>query len=149
MHIFELPWDGKRVGAEKAVMDWFHKCMSSWFSTSRSSDTMMRGTSSEAISILSLASNESVRMLYEVGLFVKKDEKRFSVSPDGIVFIDCMPVTDATNWTPRLVVQSSMKKVTLFPVEVRSLTSEDRLSSVLHAHVVGIKIFEATSTIVK
>lgn len=72
-----------------------------------------------------------MRIVYDVGLLMKKDAMFYGASPESMVLIDWMSLAGATDWTPSLVVQSSFETVALVPVDVKSLISKDRLSSVL------------------
>lgn len=93
-----------RHGTDKSIEEWFMKCMDSWFSSSRSTEVMMRGTANETIDITSLQSNDCIQIVYETGLIEEKNEVYYACSPDGIALVDWMTLEEASGSTPSLVV---------------------------------------------
>lgn len=59
-----------------------------WFSSSRSTEPMMRGTANEGAVMSSLNGRDFVKCIYECGMLGKKNETWLACSPDGIAIID-------------------------------------------------------------
>jgi YqaJ-like viral recombinase domain len=62
--------------------------VSSWFSTARSTEAMMRGSRNEPSVMNALERKDFVKCLFEVGMIAKKGKSWMACSPDGIAVID-------------------------------------------------------------
>jgi hypothetical protein len=60
----------------------------SWFSSVRSTDSMMRGTINKALVVNALSRKEFVKGIFEVGMIGKKENNWMACSSDGISVID-------------------------------------------------------------
>jgi hypothetical protein len=60
----------------------------SWFSTSRSTESMMRGTVNEDAVLCALKAKAFVRDVFAVGMLASKDSPWRASSPDGVALID-------------------------------------------------------------
>lgn len=62
--------------------------MGSWFSSSRSTEAMMRGTANEGAVFAALSAKSFVVAIYECGMLVKTEADWLACSPDGVALID-------------------------------------------------------------
>lgn len=60
----------------------------SWFSTSRSTESMMRGTGNESAVLAALSRKHFVVGVFEVGMVGVKDSGWIACSPDAMALID-------------------------------------------------------------
>lgn len=59
-----------------------------WFSSSRATEAMLRGTANEGAVVAALAAKSFINALYECGMLARRDEDWLACSPDGVAQID-------------------------------------------------------------
>jgi hypothetical protein len=79
---------GPARGNEKTPQQQLRSCADSWFSRSRSTEAMMRGTVNEGACVSALAKLAFVKTIFEVGMIALKEAPWIACSPDGIALID-------------------------------------------------------------
>ena len=77
-----------KLTVEELEKNIFDELVSSWFSHSRSSEAMKRGTKNEEAAMIALRGLDFVTECWECGMLGIKEHPWIAVSPDGIAVID-------------------------------------------------------------
>ena len=96
--------------------------MSSWFSSARSTESMMRGTINEPAVMEALTSKDFVIAVFEVGMLALPSSPWLACSPDGVALIKVQDVDD----------------LVVCPVEIKSFVASSSLDRMLASASVSV-----------
>lgn len=73
-------------------------CIDSWFSTSGSTEEMIRGTCNEDRALSALQNKDGVHFVFETGLPMKHDETYYACFMDGVALVDHIVMGGFDGW---------------------------------------------------
>jgi transposase-like protein len=109
--------DSESFSNERILRD----LVQSWFSTSRSTDEMKRGTANESAVLAALKRKRFVKALYEGGMFAKRETPWLACSPDGI----CLLEIDGFNFGNE---DETYTEAVIATVEIKTSVTDSSLS---------------------
>lgn len=99
-----------------------------WFSSSRSTEPMMRGSANEGAVIAALSKKPFVRAIYECGMFARADDEWVACSPDALALVDTNSLGLSDSDTPELA-----------SVEIKTSIASSSLDRALRVASVDVK----------